>query len=61
MNTLLNAKEVDIQLEEEMRTNGRNQSGGRTIVRRCGNCSELGYNTYIYKKDEEISNVYSSD
>ena len=52
---------MDIQLEEEIRTNGRGRGGGRTTIRRCGNCSEPGYNTYICKKDEEMSNIYSSD
>ena len=52
---------MDIQLEKEMRMNGRGQGGDRTIVRRCGNCGELGYNARICKKDEEMSNVYSSD
>ena len=52
---------MDIQLEEEMYTNGRGRSGGCTTIRRCSNCSEPGYNTRIYKKDEEMSNVYSSD
>ncbi len=52
---------MDIQLEEEMCTNGCGQGGDRTIMRRCGNCSEPGYNICTCKKDKEISNVYSSD
>jgi len=52
---------VDIQLREEMRMSGCNQDGGRTIMRCCGNCGELGYNMRICKKDEEMFNVYSSD
>ena len=52
---------MDAQLEEEIYTNGRNRGGGRITMRRCGNYSELGYNIYIYKKDKEMSNVYSSD
>ncbi len=52
---------MDAQLEKEIRTNGRNRDGGRTIMRRYGNCNEPGYNTHIYKKDEEMSNVYSSN
>ena len=31
-NTLLNVREMDIQLEEEMYMNGRGRSGGRTIM-----------------------------
>ena len=58
-NTLLNVKEINIQLEEEMRTNGRSQGGGRTTVRRYGKYGEPGYNTCICKKDKEMSNVYS--
>ncbi len=50
-----------MQLEEEMRTSGCSQGGGRTTMRHCGNYGEPGYNTRIYKKDEETSNVYSSD
>ncbi len=60
-NALLSAKEMDVQLEEEMCTSGRGRGGGRTTMRRCGNCSEPGYNARICKKDEEMSNVYSSD
>ncbi len=60
-NTLLNVREMDMQLKKEMCTNGRSQGGGRTTVRCCSNCSEPGHNTRIYKKDEEISNVYSSE
>jgi len=52
---------MDAQLEEEMRTSGRGQDSGRTTMRRCGNCGEPGYNTRIYKKNEEMSNEYSSN
>ncbi len=41
--------------------NGRSQDGGRIIVQRYGNCGEPGYNACIYKKDEKMSNVYSSN
>ena len=58
---LLSAREVDAQLEEEMRTNGRGRGGGRTTVRRCGNYGEPGHNARICKKDEEMFNVYSSE
>ncbi len=50
-----------MQLEEEMHISGRGRGGGCTIIRRCSNCSEPGYNTRIYKKDEEMSNIYSFD
>ncbi len=33
---LLNVREVDMQLEEEMRTSGRSRGGGRMTIRRCG-------------------------
>ena len=52
---------MDTQLEEEIYTSGCNRSESRTTMRRCGNCSEPRYNARIYKKDEEIFNVYSSD
>ncbi len=58
---LLNAKKVDIQLEEEIYISGRSQSGGYTTIQCCSNYSEPGYNTRTCKKDEEISNVYNSD
>jgi len=58
---LLSVREMNTQLKEEIRTNGYGQSGGRTTIRRCGNCSEPGHNARIYKKDEEMSNVYSSN
>ncbi len=60
-NTLLNTREVDTQLEKEMRTSGHGRDGGRTIIQRCGNCSEPKYNMCICKKDEEMFNIYSSD
>ena len=52
---------MDIQLEEEIYMNSCSRSGGRTIIRHCSNCSELGYNIRICKKDEKIFNIYSSD
>ncbi len=60
-NTLLNTKEVDTQLEEEMRMNGRSRGGGYTTIRRYNNCNEPGHNARTCKKDEEMSNVYSFD
>jgi len=60
-NTLLNVKEVDVQLTEEMYVSGRDQGGSCTTMRRCSNCNEPGYNACIYKKDREMSNVYNSD
>ncbi len=50
-----------MQLEEEMYINGRSRSKGYTTIRRYDNCNEPRYNTRIYKKDEEMSNIYSSD
>ncbi len=50
---------MDIQLEEEIYMNGCNWSGSCTTMQRCSNCSEPGYNIRIYKKDEEMFNVYS--
>ena len=52
---------MDMQLKEEMYINGCDQGGGRTIIRRYSNCSEPRYNMRICKKNEEMSNVYSSD
>ena len=60
-NMLLSIREVDVQLEEEMHINSCGRGGGRTTMRCYGNCSEPGYNMRIYKKNEEMSNVYSSD
>ncbi len=51
---------MDIQLEEEIRMNGRSRGGGCTTMRRYSNCNEPGYNARTCKKDEEMSNVYSS-
>ncbi len=48
-------------MEEEIYMNSRGQGRGCTIIRRCDNYGEPGYNTRICKKDEEMSNVYSSD
>ncbi len=52
---------MDVQLKEEIYTSDRGRGGGRTTMRRYSNCNEPKYNTCIYKKDEEMSNVYSSD
>ncbi len=41
--------------------NGCNRSGGYTTMRHYDNYSESGYNARICKKDEEMSNVYSSE
>ncbi len=40
--------------------NSRSRGGGCTTMRRYNNCGEPGYNACIYKKNEEMSNVYSS-
>ncbi len=58
---LLNVKEIDGQLDEEMYINDRGRGGGRTIVRRYSNCSKPGYDIRICKKNEEMVNIYSSD
>ncbi len=52
---------MDIQLEEEIYMNSCSRNRGHMTIRRYSNCGEPGYNTYICKKDEEISNIYSSD
>ncbi len=52
---------MDVQLEEEIYTNGCGRGKGRTIMRRYGNCNEPGYNVCICKKDEEMFNIYSSN
>ena len=52
-------KKIDMQLKEEMRMSGCSRSGGCIIMRRCNNYGKPGYNMYICKKDEEMSNVYS--
>ena len=52
---------MDIQLEEEMYMNSHNQNGGCTIIRRYSNYSKPRHNARICKKDEEMSNVYSSE
>ncbi len=44
-----------------MYTSGCNRGEGYITIWCYGNCNELKYNIRIYKKDEEMSNVYSSD
>src|SRR6266699_2272738 len=61
VNTLLNIKEIDTQLEEKIYISGRSRGGDRTIIQCCGNCNEPKYNTRTCKKDKEISNVYNSE
>ncbi len=52
---------MDVQLEEKMYTNGRSQNKGHTTIQHYSNCNEPRYNTRICKKNEEMSNIYSSD
>ncbi len=52
---------MDTQLEEEIHARGCSRGGGRITMRHYGNCGKPGYNTHICKKDEEMSNIYSSD
>ncbi len=52
---------MDIQLEEEIRTNGRGRGKDRTTIQHYDNCSEPRHNMRICKKDEEMFNIYSSD
>ncbi len=59
MNILLNVKEVDVQLKEEIYMSGCNRDRDCTIIRHCSNYNEFKYNARICKKDEEMSNVYS--
>ena len=47
-------------MEEEIYTNSCNRGKGCTIIQRYNNCNEPGYNTYTCKKNEEMSNIYSS-
>ena len=56
---LLNVKEMDIQLEEEIRMNSRSRGKGCMTMRRCSNCNELRHNVRICKKDEKMFNIYS--
>ncbi len=42
-----------------MRMNNCNRSGSCIIMRCYSNCSELGYNAYIYKKNKETFNIYN--
>ena len=58
---LLNVKEMDMQLEEEMCISGCSRGRGCTTIWCYSNCGELKYNIRIYKKDEEMFNVYSSE
>jgi len=58
---LLNIKTVDVQLEEGIYMSGCSRGGGCMTMWSCGNCNEPGYNARTCKKDEEMSNVYSSE
>ena len=52
---------MDVQLEKEMYINGRGRNKGYTTIQRYSNCGESRHNAYIYKKDEEMFNIYSSN
>jgi hypothetical protein len=58
---LLAEKEIDDQLEQEMRRNGYAAGKGAGGKKRCGKCGNTGHNARTCRIDEEMSNVYSSD
>jgi hypothetical protein len=60
-NDLLAEKEIDNQLEQEMRRNGYAIGRGMGGKRRCGKCGNTGHNARTCRIDEETSDVYSSE
>jgi hypothetical protein len=59
--SLLDQKDLDAQLAEEVRTNRGARTGTRTTQRRCGTCGQTGHNARTCQEDAEMSNVYSSE
>jgi hypothetical protein len=58
---IINSNDVDVQLKQETRSRrGRTEEGAST-QRRCGTCGKPGHNSRTCQKDEEMSNVYSSE
>ncbi len=50
-----------MQLEKEMHTSSCNRGGSCTTIQRYSNYNEPRYNAHICKKNEEMSNIYSSN
>ena len=42
---LINAREVDTQIQRDLRTNGSGDGRGRGGPRRCGKCNNIGHNS----------------
>jgi hypothetical protein len=58
---LLDQKDIEQQLMEEVRTNGGCRKRTTVNGRRCGNCGKHGHNVRTCQEDEEMSNVHSSE
>ena len=58
---VIDQRDIDQQLEQERRTSGGRKKWGEPSQRRCGTCGKPGHNARTCQKDEEISNVYSSE
>jgi hypothetical protein len=58
---LVDQRDATELVEQEMRTSGGRTRGGEPAQRRCGNCGKPGHNARTCQKDEEMSNVYSSE
>jgi hypothetical protein len=58
---IIDSNDVEVQIKQETRLGrGRTEENGPT-QRRCGTCGKTGHNSRTCQKDEEMSNVYSSE
>jgi hypothetical protein len=58
---VLDQRSADEQVQQEMRHHGGPGRGAPGRERRCGACGKTGHNARTCQKDEEMSNVYSSE
>jgi hypothetical protein len=58
---LLDQKDIEQQLTQEVRTNGGSRRRTTVNGRRCGNCGKPGHNARTCQEDREMSDLYSSE
>ena len=58
---ILLQKDIEEQIQQESRKSSGRQRGGQPSQQLCRNCKKPGHNARTCQKDEELSNVYSSD
>ena len=58
---VIDQKDADAQLEQEVHENSGRRRRVETGQRRCGNCGKTGHNARTCQEEKEMSNIYSSE